>query len=42
VRTGPARKWVAPAVAVGVVLLIVFLLAIPGCGSGSTGLGPLF
>jgi hypothetical protein len=41
VRTGPARKWVPPAIAVGVVLLVVFLLAVPGCGSGSTGFGRL-
>jgi hypothetical protein len=42
VRTGRARSWLAPAIAVGVVLLVVFLLAVPGCGSGSTGLGRLF
>jgi hypothetical protein len=36
------REWVAPAIAVAIVLLVVFLLAIPGCGSGSTGLGSLF
>jgi hypothetical protein len=35
------RKWLAPAILVGVVLLVVFLLAIPGCGSGSTGIGRL-
>jgi hypothetical protein len=32
---------VAPAITVGVVLLVVFLLTVPGCGSGSTGLGHL-
>jgi hypothetical protein len=41
VRAGPARKWLPVLIAVGIVLLVVFLLAVPGCGSGSSGIGRL-
>jgi hypothetical protein len=39
VRAGRARSWIAPAVVVGVVVLVTIVLALPGCGSGSSRLG---
>jgi hypothetical protein len=37
VPAGPARKWVTAAIVVGVIVLVWFVLAAPGCGSGDTG-----
>jgi hypothetical protein len=37
-----ARSWlVAALVALAIVTVVWFLLAIPGCGSGSSGIGKL-
>jgi hypothetical protein len=40
VRAGRARSWwFAIALIAAALVLLIFLLAVPGCGSGSTGLG---
>jgi hypothetical protein len=37
-----ARSWlIAVAIVLTAVVIVVFLLAVPGCGSGSTGIGKL-
>jgi hypothetical protein len=41
VRPGRARSWVGVAILLGVLVLVWFLLSLPGCGSGSTGIGRL-
>ena len=38
-RPGRVRSWLGVAILLGVLALVWFLLSMPGCGSGSTGIG---
>jgi hypothetical protein len=40
VRTGRGRRWLVPTVVIAV-LLIWVVFVVGGCGSGSSGIGPL-